>query len=496
MEKNAKLGFAALGLLLAGTFAAHAAYARRNASARPAVFEERDSRALLPALATEPASTGPAIAAEPGALRVEAKVDRTAVLQRGDGYVHVQVTLDTHGLGVGQRTPTDFVVVFDRSGSMSGSKIEYGRQALRQLVERMNDEDRFALVTYESGVEVRVPLAETARERRREWLRAVNALETAGGTNIAAGLEAGLAELVRARQPSRASRVLLLSDGLATEGETSVEALVGRAQRIARQDSVLGAVGIGADFDERMMTSLARGGAGAFYYLAKLEALSPLLDAELKNASDTYAQGAELVMNLPSEVRLVSASGAFSVRRGAELVIPVGSLYGEHSRTLWLTLQVPTAELRETAIGGIALRYRRDGRLFEARSDALPSIACVSDEGEFQRRVVESVWEHAMLEEEIGNGTEALGDAIRSGEADDVHKAVARANSELSLAKALGNQRVVGGLQQLSSSAAAARVAQGSAPSVRARAAKKATADGFGSRNASAYRNFEFFAGY
>lgn len=494
MEKNRKLGLGVLGLLLLGTFGAHAAYARHGADEAAWAGPPRP---MLPPLQQGKPFALPAAKAASGSVSVKADVDRSAVLQRGDGILHVQVTLDTHGLGVAARVPTDFVVVFDRSGSMSGEKIEYGKQALRQLIGRLDDNDRFALVAYDSQVEVRVPLLGVASNSRSAWLAEVDRLATAGGTNISAGLDSGLEQLARGRESSRASRVLLLSDGLANEGATSVPELLLRAQSIVRRDSVLTTVGIGADFDERVMTSLAKGGAGAFYYLAKLETLSPLLDAELKTASQTYARGAELSIQLPPSVRLLSASGGTSVQSGDQVVVPVGSLYGEQTRSLWLTLKVPTERPEDTELGSISLRYRRDDQLFEARANALPKIACITDEREFQRRIVGSVWEHAMLDEELGKGQEALGDAIRSGNPLDVDNAVASANRELKLAQDLGNQRVARSMQAMAASAPAAKAAQAAAPSARSIAAKKATADGFGARNQGAYNNdFKYSSSY
>ncbi len=500
MEKNQKLGLGMLGLLLVGTFGAHAAYARHNAE-RAAETELRPARGIAalpragwtrpaPPNVTEPVGAPLEKPSGAGAVRVEARLDRTAVLRQGDGTVHVQLTVDTHGLEGSRRVPTDFLVVFDRSGSMRGQKMDYGKQALRQLIERLDDDDRFALIAYDSNVEVRVPLERRAKEMRNSWMQEVNRLDTAGGTNISAGLDSGVAELSHSRRAGRAQRVLLLSDGLANEGATSPAELSLRAQRIVAEDAVLTTVGVGADFDERVMTSLAKGGSGAFYYLAKLEALSPLLDAELKTASETYAQGAEIALTLPPSVRLLSATGGVSTRRGESLVVPVGSLYSDHTRTFWLTLAVPTDGLKDNALGSIALRYRRDGKLLETRANELPKVACVADEAEFKRQVVEEVWEHAMLDEELGSGQQALGEAIRSGTAADVDQVVATANRERQLAEEFHNQKVLGRMQALAALAPSAKAAQASSAEVRSLAAKKATADGFESQNQGSYRHF------
>src|SRR5262245_4036536 len=120
MDKNRKLGLGVLGLLLVGTFGAHAAYARHGADSRDEEFWANVPPPTLPVLMPgdrlpDPvtAPKGPAL---PGNVLVKAEVDRTAVMQRGDGIVHVRVTLDTTGLAAAARVPTDFVVVFDRSG--------------------------------------------------------------------------------------------------------------------------------------------------------------------------------------------------------------------------------------------------------------------------------------------------------------------------------------------------------------------------------------------
>jgi Ca-activated chloride channel family protein len=413
------------------------------------------------------------------------------VLQHGDGELHVAVTIDTHGLGSGRRVPTDFVVVFDRSGSMGGQKIEYGKQALRELLGRLSDEDRFGLVAYDSTAEVRVPLADSARASRARWLSAVDELAVAGGTNLSAGLELGLSELSRGHTGGRASRMLLLSDGLANEGDSSLSGLVGRARRVTRLDSVLSAIGVGADFDENLMTSLARAGTGAFYYLAKLETLPVLMNAELKTASETYAERAELRLKLEPGVKLVSAAGVSFSQEGDTVVIPLGSLYADYTQKTWLTLRAPSAELRETAVGELSVRYRHDGQAFEVTAAALPKVACVSDAAEFKKRIVEPVWERAMLEEELGRSKEAMSAAIRQGNAKDVDDVVAAAESQQALAESLGNQRVIGQIAALRAEAPSAKAAQVAGSSARSVAAKRAIADSYDLRSKSSFKNVD-----
>lgn len=496
MEKNRKLGIWVLGCLLLGTFGAHAAYqARWPLTTEPRPLVRTPANVTRPWLAT-PDPIVDNTPASPGALKISAAVDRTAVLQSGDGVVHVELTVDTHGLGEPARVPTDFLVVLDRSGSMSGEKLNYGKQALRELIQRLGDDDRLGLVTYESRAEVAIELADVARGQRQDWLRVVDQLQTAGGTNMSAGLDVALAQIAYAHKHGNAARILLLSDGLANEGDATPGGLAARAARASQSEFVLSTIGIGADFDERMMTSLARAGTGAFYYLAKLAVLPEFVSAELRTASETYAQNAQIELELEPGVSLSDASGSNFQVHGDSVVVPLGSLYSNHARSTWLTLKVPTDRLGQRAIGGIQVRYRREDKPFTVAANTLPPIACVGNEQDFRRGIVEKLWERATLDEELGRRKEELGEAIRSGTAADVARVKSLAMPARALAQQLGNDKVLDRLTDFDKRADEAKEAQLKGGEARVTAAKKQTADGFSSRGQSLYLNANPGRGY
>jgi Ca-activated chloride channel family protein len=82
------------------------------------------------------------------------------VLRGTEGIARLELTIrgDAAKTGAAARVPTDLVVMFDRSGSMSGDPIEFARAAVRELVAQLGPEDRFALVSYASEARVDVPL--------------------------------------------------------------------------------------------------------------------------------------------------------------------------------------------------------------------------------------------------------------------------------------------------------------------------------------------------
>jgi Ca-activated chloride channel family protein len=377
---------------------------------------------------------------------------------------------------------------------MAGQKLDYAKQALLGLIERVRPEDRLGVVIFDGEAEVLFPLEAAAESSRGKWSALVRSVETAGGTNIRGGLEVGLG-MIAANSTDRVARVLLLSDGQDTAGNTFAT-LVDRARQVGSKQAVLSTLGIGQDFDEHVMTALATAGTGAFYYLAKLEALSGMLDAELKTATETYASGAELRVRVGDGVRVTSAGGIPLETRGNQVVIPVGSLYAGRERKVWLSLNLPTDSLAPRGLGAITLHYRRSGESFETGSAALPMVACVASQDRFEQAIDPSVWGRAMLEEELSRAREELGDAIARGTARDVDSSVARVEEQRFLAEKLGQKAVAQEISELRAHGDRAKLAQQAAPAERNVAAKRAKASGYGKRNASSYGGTDWSKGF
>jgi Ca-activated chloride channel family protein len=500
MAKRTRNGLSVLLALSVITLGMHACY-RANAQTREQAerTESKEQRPWkVPATVASPAPAQGTITVRSGddSVKVSALTDRTAVLRDGDATVHVEVSIDTDGRVAASRAPSDIVVIVDRSGSMSGQKIEYAKRALRELVYRLTSDDRFGLVEYENSADVLVPLSHVTEGARANFLRTIDRLDVGGGTNMSAGLDLGIAQMTLQREPSRSARVLLLSDGLANQGDSSLSGLTMRAGRAVRGEFVLSTMGIGSDFDETVMTSLARAGTGAFYYLAKLETLPAFLDAELKTANETYAQAAALRFRPAPGVRITSASGIVFEHRGDEVLVPLGSLYAGQKQRVWLTLEVPVTSLGDHELGEIGLTYRRNGQSFEQSALVLPKVASVVDPAVFRSKIVQPVWERATVEAELASAQEKIASAIGSGNSSDVDRALARVPEQRRLAQDLKSQRVLDALVELERRGDLAKRAQVAPAPERNAASKRENAEAFSRSRPSVYKNIAPDYGY
>lgn len=162
------------------------------------------------------------------------------------------------------RLPREVIFVIDTSGSMSGESIQQARQALALALGRLNPDDRFNLIEFNTTAHAlfdgAVPAEPAHLARAIRW---VKGLKADGGTEMAAALTLALDG---GRQPGRVRQVVFLTDG-AVGNEAALFDLI--ARRLG--DSRLFTVGIGSAPNGHFMTRAAEVGRGSFTYIGKVE---------------------------------------------------------------------------------------------------------------------------------------------------------------------------------------------------------------------------------
>lgn len=274
----------------------------------------------------------------PGAHGVFA-LSHTKVLsgQTTPVYAELRLVADApEGERAKVRAPISLAVVLDTSGSMSGEKIEEAKRSVLRLVSDMRDDDEIALVRYDDRSELIQPLARvgTVRESLAQRVRAI---EAGGGTNIPGGLSHGLRAIDEAAK-GRVRRIVLVSDGL--------DSTRAQAEALARSSFAAGisvsSLGVGLDFDESYMGSVAQSGHGNFAFVKDGASLASFLKRELEETSSTTIENAQAKIKLPSGVRFVSAHGADATIQGDELVLTMGSLFAGDERRVIVELSAST----------------------------------------------------------------------------------------------------------------------------------------------------------
>jgi Ca-activated chloride channel family protein len=243
----------------------------------------------------------------------------------------------TPGEGIANtRLPMNFALLLDHSGSMAGEKLRTMKEAVKNIIDQLGSEDIISVITFESKTQVIAP-AQPARDKL-ELKRKIDRIKDAGGTNMAPGLHEALKQVVQQHREGRVSRIVLLTDGEATDNEED-------SRRVADEAGAWGipiiGLGFGQDWNEEFLFDLADRSilAAPGSRLGQADYIPAPKDAnrifqEVYQSMQVVAQEVELTIRMVQglearrvwQVTPLIKDLGYGVIQGRAIVIPVGQL--------------------------------------------------------------------------------------------------------------------------------------------------------------------------
>lgn len=261
-----------------------------------------------------------------------------------------------------RRPPVNLSFIIDRSGSMGGSKIDLAKQAVREAIGRLHDDDRFSAVVYDDAIDVVVPSTPASAHARREAIDRIAMIDARGSTNLGEGWLRGCQQVAEYQLAEGVNRSLLLTDGLANVGITDADQLRQHAAELRARGVSTSTFGVGEDFSEGLLQAMADAGGGHFYYIATPAAIRDTITSEVGETLEVVARDVALEITAPEGVRVESLSGFATSERGARTSIGLGDLVSNQVLQVVLRINFPFGEIgRET--GALFTLSDRDGTL-------------------------------------------------------------------------------------------------------------------------------------
>lgn len=207
-----------------------------------------------------------------------------------------------------KRVPLNISIVLDRSGSMSGDKIVYAKKAAGFVLDQLTGDDILSIVNYDDKVEVTSP---SARVMNKEILhKKIDELFDRGSTNLTGGMLEGFAQVKSTRKEGYVNRVLLLTDGLANVGITEPSEMKKLVEKKYMEEGIaLSTFGLGADYNEDLLTMLAEMGRANYYFIGSPDKIPGIFASELKGLLSVVAQNAYVEVNVPQNLECVKVYG-------------------------------------------------------------------------------------------------------------------------------------------------------------------------------------------
>ena len=275
--------------------------------------------------------------------RLALATDRRLIRYRGlsKRYVHLQLQAPHASIA---RSPLDVALVLDRSGSMGGDKWPRAREAALALIDRLGPGDRVALVVFDEQVDTLLRLTPAGAEARQTAAAALAHVGPRGGTDLGKGWLTGCGLIGRDGEDERLHRCLLLTDGQANRGITDASEFAQHAGALRELGVVTSTFGVGDDYDEALLGTLADAGGGSFYDIASAAGIPNAIGAELGDALAVVCAEPRLRLSWRGELQ-VEALGPWRVEAEASaLTLHPGDLVSNQVLDLLVSVAFPPGE--------------------------------------------------------------------------------------------------------------------------------------------------------
>ncbi len=211
--------------------------------------------------------------------------------------------------------PLNLSLVLDRSGSMSGARIQNLRQAVKMMIDQLQPTDFISIVLLDDKVEVALP-SQTAVNKQQ--LHAIaDQIDDRGGTQMSLGLQMGLAEAQKNADPNRVNKIVLLTDGNTWGDEAQCRALaqqagglhipvialgLGLAQPIAAPGLPQMAAGGADDWNLALLDGIAQASGGVSDLIETPDKIVGVFQNIVRSAQESVIRNAELLLRLIANV--------------------------------------------------------------------------------------------------------------------------------------------------------------------------------------------------
>jgi Ca-activated chloride channel family protein len=197
------------------------------------------------------------------------------------------------------RLPLNLCIILDHSTSMHGMRLQYVREATRQIVEKLKPEDTLSLVVFNDRAEVLLPAQRNFDKVVAKSV--VSAIQPGGGTEMLQGLLTGMKEAMRGRSNMSLNHVILLTDGHTYGDERGCLEM---AKWAGENQVSISPLGIGEDWNEDLLDDMATQSGGASTYIDSPRKVVDALEETLRRLNKAVARQSVLRITPGPSVRL------------------------------------------------------------------------------------------------------------------------------------------------------------------------------------------------
>ena len=173
--------------------------------------------------------------------------------------------------------PLNICFVLDKSGSMSGPKIDMLKGAMVDFIAKLRPEDRVGIVYFDTEA----VLAYGDQKMDQNHLKdIVAALSAGGGTSIYEGLKLGYEQVSKNTTENSVNRVILLTDGY---GSKPVDYILEQSEKYFKKGISVSTIGVGQGYNAALLSMISKFSGGLEHQAIESEGITKAMDKEFES---------------------------------------------------------------------------------------------------------------------------------------------------------------------------------------------------------------------
>jgi Ca-activated chloride channel homolog len=238
-----------------------------------------------------------------------------------------------------KKAPLNIAIVIDRSGSMSGEKINQAKASAKYIINQLSEDDYVSIVSYDNNVTVNMNA--TKAFNKSAIKKAIDNITEGGNTNLCGGAIEGYNQVRKNYNSQYINRVLLMSDGLANEGITNPQQIEKIVRNQMQENGItISTFGLGRDYNEDLMTAMAENGMGNYYFIDNANDIASIFQKELNGLMQVVAKNVILKITVPEYVNIEKVYGGKYEQTGRIVTVHLRDVFSNEKKAILIKYNI------------------------------------------------------------------------------------------------------------------------------------------------------------
>jgi Ca-activated chloride channel family protein len=223
----------------------------------------------------------------------------------------LQLAVSSEAMSAAERPPLNLTLVLDTSGSMEGEPIELLEQTCLAIASQLREGDTVSLVEWDTENTWTLAGYAVTGPNDTTLIDAIDSLAADGGTDLNGGLVSGYMLAQQVYDGDMLNRLVLISDGGANVGVTSVDLIAQNAVYGGSDGVYLVGVGVGdgPGYNDELMDQVTDAGKGASVFVDSDDEAWKVFGSKFENTLAIAGRDVQVELTMPPGFEIVKFSG-------------------------------------------------------------------------------------------------------------------------------------------------------------------------------------------